>query len=97
MAREDVLALIVRHLREVLDDIGPERAEPDIALSEMGATSLDVAEVVARSSRELGVEVPRSVLAGLTDLDALGDLLYLAVSRAGRLGLVPGIHREALP
>lgn len=96
MEREDVVALVLRHLRAVLDDDGPGCAAPGIALCDAGATSLDVAEVVARSARELGVDVPRSALAGLTDLGALADLLYLAASRAGRFGLVPGIHREAL-
>jgi acyl carrier protein len=45
-------------------------------MKDLGASSLDLVEIVSLSMRELKVKVPRSELATLNNIGGLVDLLY---------------------
>jgi acyl carrier protein len=76
MTREHVLAVVKKHLMDVVDGLSAERIDPARSMKELGANSLDIVEVVSCAMRELKVKVPRSELSKLTNVDGLVDLLH---------------------
>ena len=76
MTREDVLAVVARHLANAVDGIDPATIDGSRSMKDYGANSLDIVEVVSSAMRELKVKVPRSELNKLTNIDGFVDLLY---------------------
>jgi acyl carrier protein len=76
MTREQILAVILKHLANAVDGIDPAAVDPGRSMKDYGANSLDIVEVVSASMRELKVKVPRAELNKLTNLDGLVDLLH---------------------
>lgn len=76
MNREDILATVVKHLVEAVDDLDPAEVDPAKSMKDLGANSLDIVEVVSRTMRELKIKIPRSELARLTNVGELVDMLY---------------------
>ncbi len=83
MTREDVLAVVVKHLANAVDGLDTASVDPTRSLKEYGANSLDVVEVVSGAMRELKVKVPRSELNKLTNIDGLVSLLHETKSGVG--------------
>ena len=79
MTREDVLAVVVKHLANAVDGLDPATVDPTRSLKEYGANSLDIVEVVSSSMRELKVKVPRSELNKLANINDLVELLHKIV------------------
>lgn len=84
MSREDVLAVVKKHILDVTEAVSPDRIDPAMSMKDLGINSLDIVEVVSTSMRELKVKVPRSELSKLTNIDGLVDLLFIAVSEKAR-------------
>lgn len=76
MNREDVLAVVAKHLASVVDDLDPATVDGAKSMKDYGANSLDIVEVVSGAMRELKVKVPRSELNKLTDINGLVSLLH---------------------
>jgi len=80
MTREDVFALVVKHLVNAVDGIDPATIDAHLSLKEYGANSLDIVEIVSGAMREMKVKVPRAELNKLRDIDGLVGLLHEAKS-----------------
>lgn len=78
-SRDDVLAVVKRHLADTVEGIGDQEIDPVKSMKELGANSLDIVEVVSCSMRELKVKIPRAELNKLTNINELVDLLYKTV------------------
>lgn len=76
MTRDEVFAVVIKHLANAIDDIDPASIDPSRSMKDYGANSLDIVEVVSASMRELRVKVPRAELNRLTNLDQLVSLLH---------------------
>jgi len=74
--REQILAVVTKHLCESLEDLDVERLDTSLSMKDLGANSLDMVEVVSRTMRELRIKIPRSELSKLTNIDGLVDLLH---------------------
>lgn len=79
MTKEDILAVVKKHLMDILEDIEEDQIDPDKSMKDLGANSLDIVEVVSCSMRELKVKVPRSELGGLQNITQLVDLLHQVI------------------
>ena len=53
--------------------------EPSQSMLDLGASSLDVVEIVSSSMRELQIKILRSELSKLTSIDGLVDMFYATV------------------
>jgi acyl carrier protein len=84
MTREDVLAVVSKHIVDVTEAVTPDRIDPAMSMKDLGINSLDIVEVVSASMRELKVKVPRSELSKLTNIDGLVDLLFTAAAEKAR-------------
>ena len=76
MTREEVLAVVAKHLASSVDGLDPATIDPQRSMKDYGANSLDIVEVVSGAMREVKVKVPRSELNKLTTIDGLVDLLH---------------------
>ena len=76
MTKDQVFAVVKKHLLTSLDDLDEAQIELDKSMKDLGANSLDIVEIVSVSMRELKVKVPRAELAKLANLGDLVDLLH---------------------
>ncbi len=83
MTREDVLAVVKKHILDISEDLTEDQIDPVKSMKDLGINSLDIVEVVSGSMRELKVKVPRTELSKLTNIDALVDLLYQTANQKG--------------
>lgn len=73
MEKEDIVKVIKKHILENLEDVKEEEIDSSKAMTDYGANSLDIIEVVSTSMRELNIKIPRSELADLKNIDDLAD------------------------
>ncbi len=76
MTRDEVLAVVAKHLAASVDGLDASAIDPTRSMKEYGANSLDIVEVVSGAMRELKVKVPRTELNKLTNVDGLVSLLH---------------------
>lgn len=76
MTKEHVYGVVKKHLLQTLDGVSPADVDLTKSMKDLGASSLDLVEIVSLSMRELKVKVPRSELAKLSNIGGLVDLLY---------------------
>jgi acyl carrier protein len=77
--REEVASVVRKHVACVVGDLKPSDIDMSRSMKDLGATSLDMVEVVSLAMRELNVKVPRSELSKLTNMNGLVDLLYMSM------------------
>jgi acyl carrier protein len=80
--KEEIFAIVRNHLCEIVETIDPAWVTRDVSMKDLGASSLDMVEVVSCSMRELRLRVPRAELARLTNIGGLVDLLDEAATAA---------------
>ena len=76
MEREEIESVVRKHVASVVGDLKPSDLDMSRSMKDLGATSLDMVEVVSLAMRELNVKVPRPELNRLTNMDGLVDLLH---------------------
>lgn len=79
ITREKVLDVVLTNLRDTVEELEDVEIDISQSMKDMGATSLDIVEVVSCSMRELRVKVPRSELNKLQNVEQLVDTLLSAV------------------
>ena len=82
MKREEILSVVKKQLITVVDSIEEDQVDAKVSMKDLGASSLDIVEVVSNSMRELKIKIPRSELESVTNIEELVDALYSA-SAAG--------------
>lgn len=76
MTEQDVLEVVRRVTLEVLTDVDPERVAMDgTTLSDLGANSVDRADIATMAMEELGITVPVSAFAQVRDIRSLVAVL----------------------
>jgi len=80
--RDEIMAVVVKHLRRHVDGLEGREIDPERSASDYQANSLDMVEVVSASMRELQIKVRRTELARLKNLNELVDLFLEAKRRS---------------
>lgn len=81
MKRSDMFEVLQRHVRTVLEGAeGREIRETDSLVSDFGADSLEIVEVVSRTMGDLRIKVPRTQLSQARSIGQLLDLLERAAA-----------------
>ncbi len=73
MNKEEIIGVIKKHILENLEDLKEDEIDPQKAMSDYGANSLDIIEIVSSSMRELKIKIPRSELTDIKNIDELAD------------------------
>jgi len=82
MTKQHVYGVVKKHLMGTVDELPESAIDLSKSMRDLGASSLDIVEIVSLSMRELKVKVPRAELAKLTNIGGLVDLLYSVTSQA---------------
>jgi acyl carrier protein len=77
--REQIASVVRKHIADVIGDLKVSDIDMSLSMKDLGATSLDMVQVVSLTMRELKVKVPRSELAKLTNMDGLVNLLHASM------------------
>ena len=78
MTRDDIFTVVRDNVLAVVEHIPPDAIREDVSMSDLGADSLQVVEVVSRSMKQLRLRVPRTELSQARNLGDLVDLLEKA-------------------
>ncbi len=81
MQRERIEEIVKAHLADVLE-MDASEIDSDSSMSDLGASSLDIVEVISLTMREMKVKVPRSELNDLENLGQLVELLHSVSNHA---------------
>ncbi|MEU5718138.1 acyl carrier protein [Streptomyces sp. NPDC020403] len=76
MPEPRVYDLIVNHVREVIPELEDHRFEPSDSLRDLGANSIDRAEVIIMTLDSLSVRIPLVELADAKNIGELADLIH---------------------
>jgi len=82
MNKDELFQLVIRHVREVIPELEPHRFEYSDRLQELGANSMDRAEILMLVLDSLSLQVPRVELFGPKNLGELIDLLGVKLQAA---------------
>ncbi|MCB9688384.1 MAG: hypothetical protein H6735_25315 [Alphaproteobacteria bacterium] len=79
MTRDQIVQALYASMEEVLDDVDPAALDEGMSLrADFGADSIEVMEIVGRTTRALRLQVRRTALADLRNLGELVDALHAA-------------------
>ena len=81
MTREQILAVIQENVRKTVPEAADVVLDESMRLTNTGADSLDIVEVVSRSMKDLKIKVPRNELMLADDLKELVDLFEDALTK----------------
>lgn len=76
MTRSEIFGLIKQNLLDILPELDPARVDEEISMKDLGANSIDRADVVIRTMEQLGVKLKISELAEVKNLRGLVDALF---------------------
>jgi len=74
--REQVFSVVKENVTGILDELDEALIVESAALKDLGANSLDRAEIVTGSMEDLGLAFPMRELAGVGNIGALVSFLY---------------------
>lgn len=76
MNRQEIFDLIARNAREVLPELEQHRFQDSDRLQDLGANSVDRAEIVMLTLESLSLKIPRVETFGPNNIGELADLLH---------------------
>ena len=76
MDQNDVFNLVVKQVCEVIPELKGHKFKHDDQLSDLGANSVDRAEIVTMSMEALSLKFPRVELHGVKNIGELTTVLY---------------------
>ena len=82
MTKIEILSLIARHTREILPDLDAHEFVASDRLVDLGANSVDRAEIAMAVQESLGLSVSRVELFGPKNIGELADLFLTKVHAA---------------
>ena len=76
MNKEKVFELIINHSREVVPKLEEHEFQPSDRLSDLGANSVDRADILMLTMESLCLQIPRVELFGANNIGELADLVH---------------------
>lgn len=76
MTKNEIFQVIVGHCQEVLPELKGHMFQAHERLSDIGANSIDRAEIIAMTMESLSLNIPRVELFGAKNIGELVDVFY---------------------
>lgn len=80
MNKEAIFETITTHAKEVLTELSSHDFRWDDSLADLGANSMERAEIVGLTLESLNLDIARIELFGAQNIGQLADILYAKVS-----------------
>ena len=78
MTREEVVRLLVKNLKLAIPEFADEDLDTSKSYKDLGITSLELVEVVAVTTKEMGIKLSPMALASVKTTDDLVNVLLKA-------------------
>jgi polyketide biosynthesis acyl carrier protein len=82
MNKKDLFELIVRNTVEVLPELASHSFMPDDKLIDLGANSVDRAEIITITMEALSLQIPPNQFLGAKNIGELVDVFYKKLQSA---------------
>ncbi|WP_339189220.1 acyl carrier protein [Bacillus sp. FSL M8-0025] len=82
MDKQRIFEILITNICEVLPELDGHRFEPEDQLVELGADSVDRAEIITMVLEDLSLKIPRIELSGVKNIGELAEVLYDKVQSA---------------
>lgn len=79
---DEIYAIVLRHVRDVLPELQSHAFQPSDSLRELGANSIDRADIVMEVMETLSLDIPRVELLGPGCIGELVDLIHAKLGNA---------------
>ncbi|MWV45365.1 acyl carrier protein [Paenibacillus sp. HJL G12] len=76
MNTNELFQIIVSHTREVLPELQDHPIQPEDRLADLGANSVDRAEIIMMTMDTLSLRIPSVELFGVNNIGELAEVLY---------------------
>lgn len=76
MTKNDVLNVIVGHIKEVVPELQDREIHPEDSLVDLGSNSMERAEIVMLAMESLSVRMPISKTLGPKNIGELAELFH---------------------
>ncbi|MQX35690.1 acyl carrier protein [Roseospira navarrensis] len=76
MDSDDIVEIIVRHIRDVVPELADHPIGRDDAMADLGVDSIERGEIVVATLEDLGLDIPLVQLHGPRNIGELADLLH---------------------
>lgn len=76
MDKQHILNLIIGYAREIVPELGERSIGPNDRLADLGANSIDRAEIIALTMDALSMRIPRVELAGARNIGELAEVFH---------------------
>lgn len=83
MSAQEVFETIVKHARVVVPGLADHEFKREESLKDLGADSVDRAEITMMTMEDLSLKIPRVEMAGASNIGELTDLFYQKLQDAG--------------
>jgi polyketide biosynthesis acyl carrier protein len=80
LTKQDILELIKCHTCEVIPELGGHSFQPGDRLKDLGANSVDRADIIMMTMESLSLNIPRVEVFGAETIGDLADVLYAKLS-----------------
>ena len=81
MDKTQIDAVILKHVKETLEDLDVSTLDFNKSIKDYGADSLDVVDIVSGSMQELEIKVPLSELGKVQTINQLSELFLSHTSK----------------
>ncbi len=78
MKRDDVLALVVKKVKETVPELRAAEIDPGKSYKDLGIKSLDLVDIATATMREVKVKIPPAQLSKVNNINGMVDLLLKA-------------------
>lgn len=80
MNKEYIFSVIKSNLEEILSDLNLQQIKPEQSMEELGANSMDRAEIIIVSMAKLNIKVPLTQFGKAKNIQDVVDVFYNAVT-----------------
>lgn len=81
MKKEEVVQLLMKNLKLVIPEFGDETVDTSLSYKDLGVSSLELVEIVAVTSKEMGVKLSPTALASVKTTEDLTQVLMAAKAK----------------
>ncbi len=76
MNKAEIINIIADHAREVIPSLAEHQFQPNEALKDLGANSIDRSEIIMMTLESLELNIPMIEIAGAENIGELASILY---------------------
>lgn len=76
VTKAEIFSIVRGHLLDILTKLAPEEVRSDVSMRNLGANSIDRAEVVVKSMADLSLKIPLVEFGNVGSIGELVDIFY---------------------